>query len=421
MTINTPENKTATQKFNEFFKEITEKYWIKNFEEFKNKELTKEDMKNLISEYNITWEDKYNLMDLFHEMNEEKLRHTAILWAKAAIIMRNLSHNIWKTFLFPKKDPEFDKFADFCDIDKNEIKWKNKFQEIFLKDSEKMKDHPLNKRYVELREQLLSPYEAITNLPRWDEALSWWDYESPLAKSNNEVMEWSKMWSTKFCTWRVNTILWILALNEWIDYVNKHFKYAEVLKDWLSDIMDEVPLYDRDESYLNEALNYEDPHQMLIFVDDDWKEFELDPNQIAANQLSFWILNFDNITKKYDWNVWEVAYEMYFLNYMNEELRKNENSSDRESIIKRLESYNEFVWWSETIIKWLIAHAINTWDKQLEKEYTKKLQELWEKYPCIRDKFSYHIAMDSGEELQDFIDRKYWSHFTVQDVFSQYN
>ena len=41
MIIDTPENKTATQKFNEFFKEIAEKYWIKSFEELKNKELTK--------------------------------------------------------------------------------------------------------------------------------------------------------------------------------------------------------------------------------------------------------------------------------------------------------------------------------------------------------------------------------------------
>ena len=419
MAINTPENKTATQKFNEFFKEIAEKYWIKNFEELKNKELTKQDMKDIIEEYNITWEDKYNLMDLFHEMNEEKLKRTAILWAKAAIIMRNLSHNIWKTFLFPKKDPEFDKFADFCDVDKNEIKWANKFQEIFLKDSEKLKSHPLNKRYVELREQLLSPYEAITNLPRWDEALSWWDYESPLAKSNNEVMEGSKMWSTKYCTWRVNTILWIVALNEWIDYVNKHFKYAEVLKDWLSDIMNEVPHYDRDESYLNETLNYEDPHQMLIFIDDDWKEFEIDTNQIVANQFAFWTINFDNVVKKIDWKVWEVAYEMYFLNFINEELRKDD--TNKESIIKRLKSYNEFIWWSETIIKWLIAHAINSWDEQLEKKYTKRLQELWEKYPCIKDKFSYHIAVDSEEELQDFIHEKYGSHFSPQDVLSQYN
>ena len=188
MIIDTPENKTATQKFNEFFKEIAEKYWIKNFEELKNKELTKEDMKNLISEYNITWEDKYNLMDLFHEMNEEKLKRTAILWAKAAIIMRNLSHNLWERAL---KDKDFDEFADFCDVDKSEIKWKDKFQKIFLKDSEKMKGHPLNEIYRKFREQWLSPYEAITHLPRAEEAESRW--KTTLVTSNDEVMEWSKI------------------------------------------------------------------------------------------------------------------------------------------------------------------------------------------------------------------------------------
>ena len=158
---------------------------------------------------------------------------------------------------------------------------------------------------------------------------------------------------------------------------------------------------------------------MLIFIDDDWKEFEIDTNQIVANQFAFWTINFDNVVKKIDWKVWEVAYEMYFLNFINEELRKDD--TNKESIIKRLKSYNEFIWWSETIIKWLIAHAINSWDEQLEKKYTKRLQELWEKYPCIKDKFSYHIAVDSEEELQDFIHEKYGSHFSPQDVLSQYN
>ncbi len=417
MTINTPESKTAKQKFDENFEEIAKKYWIKDFEELKSKDLIKEDIKNLINEYNITWEDKYNLMDSFYEMNEEKIKRTAILWAKAAIIMRNLSHNLWEIAL---KDDDFDEFADFCGVDKSEIKWKNKLQTLFLKDSEKMENHNFNIIYKKLRKEWKSPYEAIINLPRWDETLSWWNNESPLAKSNNEVMEGSKMWSTKYCTWRVNTILWIVALNEWIDYVNKHFKYAEVLKDWLSDIMDEVPNYNRDESYLNETLNYEDPHQMLIFIDDDWKEFEIDTNQIVANQFAFWTLTFDNVVKKFDWNVWEVAYEMYYLNYINEELRKNKNKSNREKIIKMLEMYNERVWWSETITKWLIAIAINSWDEELEKKYKKKLQELWEKYSCIRDKFSYHIAIDSEEDLKDFVHKKYWSQFTINDILSQY-
>jgi hypothetical protein len=33
--------------------------------------------------------------------------------------------------------------------------------------------------------------------------------------------------------------------------------------------MAEVPWFYKDEAYLNEYLNYEDPHQMLIFIDDD--------------------------------------------------------------------------------------------------------------------------------------------------------
>lgn len=416
MTIDAPKTKTAIQKFNEFFEEIAKRYWIKNFEELKSEDLTKEDMKNLISEYNITWEDKYNLIDLFHEMNEERLRHTAILWAKAAIIMRNLSHNIWEMAL---KDNDFDEFADFCGVDKSEVKWKNKFQKLFLKDSEKMENHPLNTIYKNLRKEWKSPYEAIINLPREEESESRWKWY--LVTPKDEIMEWSKMWSTMYCTWRINTILWILVLNEWIDYVNKHFKYAEVLKDWLSDIMNEIPRYDRDELYLNETLNYEDPHQMLIFIDDEWKEFEIDTNQIIANQSAFWIFNFDNITKKFDWNVWEVAYQMYFLDYINNEIKKpNGSNIDKENAIKRLEAYNELFWWSETIIKRLVGYATNSRNEQLEKKYTKKLQKLWEKYPCIRDKFSYHIAVDTIEELEDFVNKKYWSQFTINDILSQY-
>lgn len=416
MTIDTPENKTATQKFNEFFQKTAEKYWIKNFEELKSKELTKEDMKNLINEYNITWEDKYNLMDLFHEMNEEKLRHTAIVWAKAAIIMRNLSHNIWEIAL---KDNNFDEFADFCGIDKSEVKWKNKFQKLFLKDSEKMENHPLNIIYTNLRKEWKSPYEAIINLPREEESEARWKWY--LVTSKDEVMEWSKMWSTMYCTWRINTILWILALNEWIDYVNKHFKYAEILKDWLTDIIKKEKHEEREESYLNEALNYEDPHQMLIFTDDEWNEFEIDTNQIIIYKKYYWIPKFDNVIKKYDWNVWEVAYEMYFLDYINNELKNPNGNIDKENAIKRLEAYNELVWWSEVIIKRLIAYAIDLWNEQLERKYTKKLQDLWEKYPCIKNKLSYHIAMDSLDELEDFIHKEYWPQFTIDDVISQFN
>jgi hypothetical protein len=37
---------------------------------------------------------------------------------------------------------------------------------------------------------------------------------------------------------------------------------------------------------------------MLIFIDDDGKEFEIDTNQIVANQFAFWTINFDNVVKK---------------------------------------------------------------------------------------------------------------------------
>ena len=134
MSIDSPKTQTASEKFNSFFKGICEKYWITD-DKLKNKDVTKDFLKQLIEEYKIVWEDKYNLMDYFHEMNEETLRHNAIIWAKAAIIMRNLSHNLWERAL---KDNDFDEFADFCDVDKSKIKGKGKFQKIFLKDSEKM-------------------------------------------------------------------------------------------------------------------------------------------------------------------------------------------------------------------------------------------------------------------------------------------
>ena len=418
MTINSVEYKSSIEKFNNLFWEIAKKYWIQNFEELKSKDLTKEDIKNIIEEYHIIWEDKYNLMDLFHEMTEEKLKQNAIIWAKAAIIMRNLSHNLWNEVL---RDDNFDGFVNFCWLEWDSIKWKNKFKELFIRDSEKMDNHPLNQIYKNLRKQWLSPYEAIINLPWDEEANSRWKYD--LATSNDEIMEGSKMWSTMYCTWRINTILWILALNEWIDYVNKHFKYAEVLRDWLCDIMDEIPFNKRDDWYLNESLNYEEPHQMLIFIDENWNEYEIDTNQIILNQSQsfFWMLKINNVKKKYDWNAWERAYEMYFLDYINNELKKSKSDVNKENAIKKLIAYNEFIWWSEAIIKRLIAYAIDLWDVQLEKKYIKKLEELWEKYPCIKEKFSYHIAMDSEEELEDFIHKKYWPQFTIEDVFSQYN
>jgi hypothetical protein len=38
-----------------------------------------------------------------------------------------------------------------------------------------------------------------------------------------------------------------------------------------------------------------------------------------------------------------VAYEMYFLDYINNELKNSNGNIDKENVIKRLEAYNEFV------------------------------------------------------------------------------
>ena len=97
--------------------------------------------------------------DTLEELNQiwsdylahKNLLRQAMVWARAAIISRNLSHNVSENLIFPKD--KFQEFISFCDVGKIEWKslWKNRFQSLLHKDAEKLKDSELNKIYVELR------------------------------------------------------------------------------------------------------------------------------------------------------------------------------------------------------------------------------------------------------------------------------
>lgn len=54
--------------------------------------------------------------------------------------------------------------------------------------------------------------------------------------------------------------------------------------------------------------------------------------------------------------------------------------------------------------------------KPSQKKYIKKLEELSEKYPCIKEKFFYHLFTDSRNELENFVHRKYGNEFNADDI-----
>lgn len=73
-------------------------------------------------------------------------------------------------------------------------------------------------------------------------------------------------------------------MNEGVQYLDEHFEYGEVLKDGLEDLMERTPKSERDQSYLNEILNYEDPHMTLIYKEGK-ESIEIDPNHLALRQM----------------------------------------------------------------------------------------------------------------------------------------
>ena len=225
MWINTPSNAYEIKTL----KDIEEKMCpeIKEGSKFVQPYLLKRFLKiyEWLQNWNIQLDD-----DTLEELNmiyESYLTHKntvryAMTWAAAAIMSRNLSHNVWENLIFP--NTQFQKFLSYCDVDQIDWKalWSNKFETLLQNNAESLKNHILNRKYVELRNKGKSPIEAIKMLPWGDimmENMLHWELMLP---SNEDILEWSKMWSTDYCLGRVNTIIWIIVLNEGVDYLNQH-------------------------------------------------------------------------------------------------------------------------------------------------------------------------------------------------------
>ena len=424
MSINTPGHEPEIQTMDDIEKKMypelkektsyTQPYLVKRFnkiyEALKNWQQQLDD--DTLEELNMLWDDY-----MLHKNTVKQ----AISWAKAAIISRNLSHNLWENLMFP--NDQFEKFLTFCGVDIKEGKtlWTDKFETLLKEDAESIKDSELNKMYVKLRQGGKTPIEAIKWLPWWNilatNMLKW----SSFLPSNDEILEWSRMWRTDYCLGRINTIIWIIALNEWVDYLNKHFKYADVLKDWAEDILQDTPRRQRDISYLSEYLWTEDPHQILIYVgDDDEEEQDIDPNQIWLQQL-WYSSSFNNTSKAYEGDISKIAYEIYFLNYLNTYYNELKDSWEKKKIAKYIELCNKDYWLSYTILKWLINFSIQLDDKKMEDEVFLEIKELAEKYPCVKDTLAYQIELNSWniDKINEFIHKKYWDQFNFSDIQEQ--
>jgi len=323
--------------------------------------------------------------------------------------------------MFP--NDQFEKFLTFCGVDIKEGKtlWTDKFETLLKEDAESIKDSHLNNIYVELRQKWKTPIEAIKWLPWWEilttNMLNW----SSTLSSNDEILEWSKMWRTDYCLGRINTIIWIIILNEGVDYLNKHFKYADVLKDWAEDILQLTPRYQRDIWYLSEYLWTEDPHQILIYVDDNREEQDIDPNQMWLAQLWYWIPQLNNISKTYKWDISQIAYEIYFLNYLNTHFNDLKDLKEKEKITKYIELCNKDYWLSYTILKWLINYSMQLEDKKMEEEIFWEIKKLAEEYPCIKDTLAYQTELNTWniDKINEFIHKKYWDQFDFSDIQKQ--
>ncbi len=424
MSLNTPGHDPEIQTMDDIEKKMypelkektsyTQPYLVKRFnkiyEALKNWQQQLDD--DTLEELNMLWDDY-----MLHKNTVKQ----ALSWARAAIISRNLSHNLWENLMFP--NDQFEKFLTFCGVDIKEGKtlWTDKFETLLKEDAENIKDSHLNNIYVELRQKWKTPIEAIKWLPWWEilttNMLNW----SSTLSSNDEILEWSKMWRTDYCLGRINTIIWIIILNEGVDYLNKHFKYADVLKDWAEDILQLTPRYQRDIWYLSEYLWTEDPHQILIYVDDNGEEQDIDPNQIWFAQLWYWIPQLNNISKTYKWDISKIAYEIYFLNYLNTHFNDLKDSKEKEKITKYIELCNKDYWLSYTILKWLINYSMQLEDKKMEEGIFWEIKKLAEEYPCIKDTLAYQTELNTWniDKINEFIHKKYWDQFDFSDIQKQ--
>lgn len=428
-TQNNQDNQMTTKQFAEEAKKLMEKYAVSETEQktllekiWKNELTSSEKMLNdFFVAYNITIEDKYAIMEMLRKIKDRINRQNVIKASAAAIMSRQLSHSIWRNMLLQKNDKEFNEFIKFCNPDiQITAKWENKFQELFIKDCESIKEHPLNKAYQILRKNGASVIEAIQQLPRKEEALKNMLSENSILADNTTILNGSKMGDTSFCLWRTNTILWIIAMNEGVQYLDEHFEYGEVLKDGLEDLMERTPKSERDQSYLNEILNYEDPHMTLIYKEGK-ESIEIDPNHLALRQM--WVTDpINNETFVHQGNISDIVYEVYFLNYLNEMLIKNPNTENKNEILERIQNYNNFVGWSEILIKRMIGYNNTIHNEKEQEKRREELQEFAIHYPSIKNKFWYKLMEQENnpKKLQEFIKQKYWPQFSLLDVLQQY-
>ena len=82
----------------------------------------------------------------------------------------------------------------------------------------------------------------------------------------------------------------------------------------------------------------------------------------------------NNISKTYKWDISKIAYEIYFLNYLNTHFNDLKDSKEKEKITKYIELCNKDYWLSYTILKWLINYSMQLEDKKMEEGI------FWENY-----------------------------------------
>ena len=124
------------------------------------------------------------------------------------------------------------------------------------------------------------------------------------------------------------------------------------------------------------------------------------------------------MTKTYEWKISEIAYEIYFLNYINTYFNELKDPWEKKKMAKYIALCNKKYGLSYTILKRITNFAIQMDNPEMEDETFWDIKKLADKYSCIKDTLAYQMKLHEWNvaKINEFIHKKYWPQFDLSDI-----
>ncbi len=322
--------------------------------------------------------------------------------AVAAILARNFSHTLWEEMwgiAGHQMTPEYVWFlGQFFSGCKN-------MSEAFENDTQEVSKHEIFHEYGSQRGLWFTPVEALQKI---DWVKFFGREPQNHLPSQHDIFMSSRAGNLWSCAGRVNTILSILLIHEWPEYVNNSVEFWDVIEDTFARWMQRIPINKRWQEWLTETLMYEDPHGCLTV---EWEQ--VDPALMYVQQIHNLPSIQPHILSKSIKSPHKVVYDILYLSWLNITLSEEEKRKNKWWYLSLLTTFDKIFWPSPFIMR---QHSLIT-------QNTDHIISSGKYYPHMKNTFWYQYALHENSDwdgLENFVQSHYGKQFSVEQILNIY-